>query len=78
MYIQSLTDVIHRTSYQSERIMFADDLYSINISCILCSGLGEKDISPVLKSDELLAYVLDSQAFLEVVYSFTCSLTQAA
>lgn len=55
--------------------MLADDLYPVNISCVVCSGLEEKDISPVLKSDELLAYVLDSQAFLEAVYSFTYTLT---
>lgn len=50
--------------------MFADDLYTINISldCIIRSGLGKKDISVVLKSDEVLRYAVDSQAFLEEVY----------
>lgn len=42
--------------------MFADDLYTINTSldCIIRSGLGEKDISVVLKSDEVLKYAVDS------------------
>lgn len=70
MFILSLTDIICRTSDHFGHIIFADDLciFSISLNCTICRDLGEKVISLVLKSDDLLN-MLGSQAFLEAVYS---------
>lgn len=70
MFILSLTDIICRTSGHFGHIIFADDLciFSISLNCTRCWDLGEKVMSLVLKSDDLLN-MLESQAFLEAVYS---------